>query len=114
MSTISTHILDTSRGKPAAGVAVTLEVLNAAEGWLSLAQAQTDEDGRVKAFLLTEPHLSAGTYRLTFATNIYFEALHEKTFYPEVTVIFRLDGGSERYHVPLLISPFGYSTYRGS
>ncbi len=114
MSTISTHILDTSRGKPAAAVNVSLEILNAGEGWSRLAQAQTDEDGRVKAFALSDPQLQAGTYRLVFAIAAYFEALNEKTFYPEVTVVFRLEGGSEHYHVPLLISPFGYSTYRGS
>ncbi|HVS83730.1 MAG TPA: hydroxyisourate hydrolase [Pyrinomonadaceae bacterium] len=114
MSTISTHILDTSRGRPAAGVDVTLEVLNAGEGWSHLAQAQTDGDGRVQAFVLSEPQLQAGTYRLVFAIAAYFDALNERTFYPEVTVVFRLEGGSEHYHVPLLISPFGYSTYRGS
>ena len=114
MSTISTHILDTSRGRPAAGVSVSLDVLDAGEGWSPLAQANTDEDGRVRAFTLTEPQLPAGTYRLTFVTSSYFGRLSEKTFFPEVTVVFRLDGGSEHYHVPLLLSPFGYSTYRGS
>ena len=114
MSTLSTHILDTSRGRPAAGVGVKLEALNAGEGWAQLAQAQTDEEGRVKAFALSEPQLSAGTYRLVFAIGEYFEALNQQTFYPEVAVSFRIEGGSEHYHVPLLISPFGYSTYRGS
>jgi hydroxyisourate hydrolase len=114
MSTISTHILDTSRGQPAAGVGVKLEALNAGEGWSQLAQAQTDEDGRVKAFDLSEPQLAAGTYRLVFAVGGYFEALNQESFYPEVVVNFRVEGGPEHYHVPLLISPFGYSTYRGS
>jgi 5-hydroxyisourate hydrolase len=114
MSTISTHILDTSRGRPAAGVGVKLEALNAGEGWAQLAQAQTDEDGRVKAFALSEPQLAAGTYRLVFAVGGYFAALNQATFYPEVMVNFRVEGGTEHYHVPLLISPFGYSTYRGS
>ena len=114
MSTISTHILDTSRGRPAAGVLVKLEALNAGKGWSQMAQAQTDEDGRVKAFVLPDPRLTAGTYRLVFDVGGYFEALNQETFYPEVVVTFRMEGGSEHYHVPLLISPFGYSTYRGS
>jgi 5-hydroxyisourate hydrolase len=114
MSTISTHILDTSRGRPAAGVGVKLETLNAGEGWSQLAQAQTDEDGRVKSLALGEPQLAPGTYRLIFEVGGYFEALNQESFYPEVVVTFRIPGGPEHYHVPLLISPFGYSTYRGS
>ena len=114
MSTISTHILDTSRGRPAAGVSISLEILNAGEGWSPLSQAVTDKDGRVKSFVLTEPELGAGTYRLVFSVGKYFSALGEQSFYPEVTVSFLIDGGAEHYHVPLLISPFGYSTYRGS
>ena len=114
MSTLSTHILDTSRGRPAAGVGVKLQTLNAGEGWSQLGQAETDEDGRVKEFVLREPQLTAGSYRLVFAIGEYFKALNQPTFYPEVAVIFRIEGGAEHYHVPLLISPFGYSTYRGS
>jgi 5-hydroxyisourate hydrolase len=114
MSTISTHILDTSRGRPAAGVSINLEVLNAGEGWSPLSQAVTDDDGRVKFFVLSEPQLGAGTYRLVFSVGQYFKALSEQTFYSEVTVSFLIEGGAEHYHVPLLISPFGYSTYRGS
>jgi 5-hydroxyisourate hydrolase len=68
----------------------------------------------VKTFVLSEPQLGAGTYRLIFKTGAYFDELHEKTFYPEVVVALRIEGGAEHYHVPLLISPFGYSTYRGS
>jgi 5-hydroxyisourate hydrolase len=114
MSTISTHILDTSRGQPVPGVGVSLEVLNAGEGWSPLAQAVTDDDGRVKAFVLAEPQLGAGTYRLVFSIGQYFTSLNQQSFYPEVTVSFLIEGGAEHYHVPLLISPFGYSTYRGS
>jgi 5-hydroxyisourate hydrolase len=113
MSTISTHILDMSRGRPASGVAVTLEVLNG-EAWSVLARAETDQDGRVKALALSQTQLEAGTYRLTFAIGKYFQALNQPSFYPEVTVNFKIEGGAEHYHVPLLISPFGYSTYRGS
>ena len=114
MSTISTHILDTSRGRPAAGVRVTLEILNAGEGWSRLSEGVTDDDGRVKAFVLSEPQLGAGTYRLIFSVDAYFQALNQPSFYPEVTVNFLIEGGAEHYHVPLLISPYGYSTYRGS
>jgi 5-hydroxyisourate hydrolase len=114
MSTISTHILDTSRGRPAGGVAVALEVLNAGEGWSRLAESETDGDGRVSEFGLTESQLLPGTYRLIFAVSKYFESLQQQSFYPEVVVTFLIEATTEHYHVPLLISPFGYSTYRGS
>ena len=114
MSTISTHILDTSRGRPAPGVNVALESLNAGEGWSTLSQAETDDDGRVNEFVLSERQLGPGTYRLVFAVAKYFESLNQPSFYPEVAVTFLIQAGAEHYHVPLLISPFGYSTYRGS
>ena len=114
MSTISTHILDTSRGRPAGEVSVALEVLNAGEGWSRLAEAATDVDGRIKEFVLSDSNLKPGTYRLVFAVAKYFESLNQQSFYPEVVVTFLIDAAAEHYHVPLLISPFGYSTYRGS
>jgi 5-hydroxyisourate hydrolase len=114
MSTISTHILDTSRGRPATAVTVALEVLNAGEGWSRLAEAETDADGRVSEFGVSESQLLPGTYRLIFAVAKYFEALKQQSFYPEVVVTFLIEAAAEHYHVPLLISPFGYSTYRGS
>src|ERR1044072_5310259 len=114
MSTISTHILDTSRGRPAGGVSVSLEILNAGEGWSPLSQAATDDDGRIKEFVLREAQLGAGTYRLVFSVAQYFESLNQPSFYPEVTVTFLIEAGADHYHVPLLISPYGYSTYRGS
>jgi 5-hydroxyisourate hydrolase len=114
MATISTHILDTSRGRPAGGVQISLERLNAREGWSPLSQAVTDDDGRVKQFVLTEADLGPGTYRLVFSAEKYFKELNQQTFYPEVIVTFLIEAGAEHYHVPLLISPFGYSTYRGS
>ena len=114
MSTISTHILDTSRGRPAAGIDISLERLNAGEGWSPLSSGVTDDDGRVKQFVLAEPDLGPGTYRLVFAVEKYFNELNQQTFYPEVSVTFLIAAGTEHYHVPLLISPFGYSTYRGS
>jgi 5-hydroxyisourate hydrolase len=114
MSTISTHILDTSRGAPASGVAVSLEMQNTDESWGELSHAWTDEDGRVKPFFLLEEPLLAGTYRLVFDTDAYFSALNIDCFYPQVCVVFRVEEATQHYHVPLLISPFGYSTYRGT
>jgi 5-hydroxyisourate hydrolase len=114
MSSISTHILDTSRGLPAAGVEVILETQNPDENWEELSRAWTDEDGRVKPFFLIASPLRAGTYRLLFETAPYFSGLGVASFYPQVTVTFRVEHDSQHYHVPLLISPFGYSTYRGS
>ncbi len=114
MSTISTHILDTARGAPASGVAVYLETQNPDESWTELSHAWTDDDGRVKPFFLVEEALSAGSYRLVFDTEAYFAALNTPAFYPQVSVVFKIDDEPQHYHVPLLISPFGYSTYRGS
>ena len=113
MSTISTHILDTARGRPAAGVHVDLELQNSDESWMHLAEAWTDEDGRVKPFFLVETHLEAGVYRLVFDTESYFSQLEIEAFYPQISVIFKVGNTPEHYHVPLLINPFGYSTYRG-
>src|SRR5512132_3257657 len=114
MSTISTHILDTARGAPANGVHVDLELQNTDDSWTQIAEAWTDEDGRVKPFFLVETHLSAGTYRLVFDTEAYFSTQEIEFFYPQVTVVFKIDDAPQHYHVPLLISPYGYSTYRGS
>jgi 5-hydroxyisourate hydrolase len=102
---ISTHVLDTSRGRPAAGVAVVLE-RQEGDGWSPVGEARTDADGRVDELAAA----GAGVYRLTFDTGSYFES----GFYPQVAVEFRVDDDAGRYHVPLLLSPFGYSTYRGS
>lgn len=114
MATLSTHVLDTSRGRPAGGIDISLERLNAGEGWSPLAQSVTDDDGRVKQFVLNEPDLEPGTYRLLFSVAKYFQEQNQQSFYPEVSVAFLIGPGAEHYHVPLLISPFGYSTYRGS
>ncbi|KGN34144.1 5-hydroxyisourate hydrolase [Knoellia sinensis KCTC 19936] len=108
MGTLSTHVLDTSLGHPAAGVAVTLTTTDGTE----LAKATTDADGRVGA--LGPEVLEAGDYVLTFATGAYFAQSGVRGFYPQVTVAFTISDGTEHFHVPLLLSPFGYSTYRGS
>lgn len=114
MSTISTHILDTAQGKPANRVAVSLERQKSDESWEQLTHAWTDEDGRVKPFFLLEEPLPAGVYRLVFDTESYFSALNIRSFYPQVCVVFTIDEEHQHYHIPLLISPFGYSTYRGT
>ena len=114
MSTISTHILDTARGKPANGVAVYLESQKTDETWEQLTHAWTDEEGRVKPFFLLEAPLKGGTYRLVFDTESYFSALDSNCFYPQVCVVFNIGDDPQHYHIPLLISPYGYSTYRGT
>ncbi|HYH32787.1 MAG TPA: hydroxyisourate hydrolase [Pseudonocardia sp.] len=103
---LSTHVLDASRGAPAAGVAVRLTSTDGRE----LATAVTDDDGRVRE--LDAP--SAGDYRLTFATGEYFAAHGQRGFYPEVVVTFTVVDPQQHHHVPLLLSPYAYSTYRGS
>jgi 5-hydroxyisourate hydrolase len=113
MSAITSHVLDTAHGRPAAGVRIVLELLHA-DGWLQLGSADTDADGRARALLPADLALTPGVYRLTFETAPYFAALRVPTFYPYVVVIVQIDSAQAHYHVPLLISPFGYTTYRGS
>ncbi|MQA12482.1 MAG: hydroxyisourate hydrolase [Pseudonocardiaceae bacterium] len=107
---VSTHVLDSTAGVPAQGVAVWLE-RRTADGWTSVARAKTDDDGRVRQ--LVDTH-EAGDYRLTFDVGGYFDARGVPAFYPEVTVTFRITDPAGHHHVPLLLSPFAYSTYRGS
>jgi 5-hydroxyisourate hydrolase len=107
MSGITTHVLDTSRGRPAVGVPVVLERF-VDSSWEPVGRGSTDADGRARDLLSSVPE--AGRYRLTFDTDAYLPA----GFYPEVSVTFVVDPGQDHYHVPLLLSPFGYSTYRGS
>ena len=114
MSSISTHILDVSRGRPANAVAVALEMQNVDESWTELSHAWTDEEGRVKPFFLLEQPIEAGTYRLVFDTETYFSDLNVPSFYPQVSVVFHIEDPQQHYHVPLLLSPYGYSTYRGT
>lgn len=112
MSKITTHVLDVSRGRPAAGVPVILESQLVSGSWKELGRATTDSDGRVKT-LLSGP-LELGTYRLTFETDSYFVQRNIESLYPQVTIVFEVRNTQEHYHIPLLLSPFGYSTYRGS
>ena len=114
MSAITTHVLDTSRGRPAEGVPVTLEVQTADGGWAPVGKGATDADGRLKDLLPRSYVLGEGVYRLTFDTGTYFAALGVQSFYPSVVVVFAVRDAGQHYHVPLLLSPYGYSTYRGS
>jgi 5-hydroxyisourate hydrolase len=114
MSGITTHVLDTSAGRPAAGVAVKLEVRMADRGWVTLADRTTDADGRARDLVPDGSRLDAGTYRLTFGTGAYFAARGQAAFFPEASVVFEVRDPAQHHHVPLLLSPFGYSTYRGS
>ncbi len=105
--TLSTHVLDAMSGKPAAGVAVTLTDAAGAP----LTTAATDDDGRIGKL---GDDLPAGLYRLHFDTGSYFAALDVPTFYPEVVIAFEITDAGGKYHVPVLLSPYAYSTYRGS
>ena len=103
MAGITTHILDTAKGRPAAGVPITLF-----QGRDVLFDGVTDDDGRAR--ILEPDRVKPGTYRLVFDTGAY----NPGGFFPEATIVFRVDDVAQHYHVPLLLSPFGYSTYRGS
>jgi len=113
MSPITSHVLDTRLGRPAVGVCVTLERRDAHGSWQFLSRGATNEDGRVPG-LLSEGGLTPGRHRMTFDTGGYFEEQQVEHFYPCVTIEFEIIRADEHYHVPLLLSPFGYSTYRGS
>jgi 5-hydroxyisourate hydrolase len=113
VSAITTHVLDTSQGRPAAGVPVSLEV-EVAGGWELVGKGTTNKDGRIPDLVPEEVMLDAGVYRLIFDTARYFSAHKIEGFYPQVTIVFKLSDPAQHYHVPLLLSPFGYSTYRGS
>jgi 5-hydroxyisourate hydrolase len=113
MSEITTHILDVSTGRPAAGVPVILEIAKTGGGWTELGRGTTDGDGRLRN-LIAPGSLAEGTYRLTFETQAYFDARKIATLYPQVCVVFRVRDAKQDYHIPLLLSPYGYSTYRGS
>jgi len=110
MSTISTHVLDTARGRPADGIPVRLQRVSGTDA--DIAAGITDHDGRVSE--LGPDGLEPGTYRLVFDTAVYYAARAEAAFFPSIEITFSVAGSGEHYHVPVLLSPFAYSTYRGS
>jgi 5-hydroxyisourate hydrolase len=109
--TLSTHVLDATSGRPAPNVALTLQ-RRAQAGWEPVGEGITDDDGRCRT--LAPEGLEAAIYRLAFDTGAYFAASGQKGFYPEVSIVFEVTEPTRHYHVPLLLSPFAYSTYRGS
>ena len=113
MSPITTHILDTARGCPAQGVRIRLCRLESDGKYTLLAEGVTDDDGRIKD-LLSPGELTACTYRMLFSTGAYFESQGIDPFYPEAQITFVVHHPEQHYHIPLLLSPYGYSTYRGS
>lgn len=113
MSTISTHVLDTANGRPAAGVRITLEAA-APDGWEHLGTTSTDDDGRAPHLLRADQAVQPGVHRMVFDTGAWFAENGVAGFYPKVTVTFEIPDANDHYHVPLLLSPYGYSTYRGS
>lgn len=111
---LSSHILDINSGRPAAGVTIVLSKMNADKSWEVIDRRTTDSNGRVKDFLeQKDGKNNKGTYKLTFLTASYFEALKQESFYPFIDVVFTIKDDNH-YHVPITLSPFGYSTYRGS
>lgn len=112
-SPITTHVLDTATGKPAEGVLARLSHLGP-QGWTELGEGRTNADGRITDLMPVEPRPAAGVYRMHFDTEGYWKAQGVAGFYPHVEVVFHLTEPEAHHHIPLLLSPFGYSTYRGS
>ncbi|MEC5396081.1 hydroxyisourate hydrolase [Riemerella anatipestifer] len=110
---LSSHILDITAGKPATGVKITLSKKDKDNKWIKIDEKSTDDNGRIKDFLKQDGTNNIGVYKLTFHTSSYFETLGQKSFYPFIEVVFELIN-NEHYHVPITLSPFGYSTYRGN
>jgi 5-hydroxyisourate hydrolase len=109
---VSTHVLDTTRGRPAKGVPVTLSHRGTDRRWSVVGRGTTGADGRIRE--LAEGGIAFGEYRLEFDTAHYFQEQGATEFYPEVAVVFTVSDSHEHYHIPLLLSPFGYSTYKGT
>jgi 5-hydroxyisourate hydrolase len=112
MTRISTHILDLTRGRPAGNVPVHLDYQDTPEHWQTLASSETNDDGRCPQLISAD--LQPGVYRLVFETASYFAAQQINSLYPFVEVVFQLRSGESHFHIPLLLSPNGYTTYRGT
>ena len=113
MSQITTHILDTTRGLPAINVPITLFSKNGND-WQEINNGVTNNDGRLPGLIAEGEKLPAGIYRMHFATAVYFKDNKEEGFYPYVDIVFEIDATGTHYHIPLLLTAYGYSTYRGS
>ena len=113
MSQITTHVLDTALGKPAAGIEVRL-LGKHGDQWRTLGAGTTDSDGRITTLLAADTKLPSGDYRLIFDTGAYHRKTQTSAFYPHIQITFTLDSAGAHHHIPLLLNPFGYSTYRGS
>ncbi len=114
MSFITTHVLDTTSGKPGAGIAVILEKKTHSAGWQKVSEGLTNADGRLNDLMSPSEAFLPGHYRLIFETGPYFLLNGQDGFFPQVSIAFVVKDPSQHFHVPLLLSPFGYSTYRGS
>ncbi|MCW5797158.1 MAG: hydroxyisourate hydrolase [Nitrospira sp.] len=111
---ISIHVLDQSQGRPAEGIPVTLEIRGVTGLWKQLGHGRTDADGRSADLYPAGLRMQTGTYRLTFDVTGYFRVRNVASFFPEVLVVFTVQDVTQNYHIPLLLSPFGYSVYRGN
>lgn len=114
MSAITTHVLDTSRGRPAAGLPVILERSTSHDTWSVVGRGDTDAEGRQRSLMAEGVPLTPGVYRLTFDTRRYFDGIGARTLFPSVAITFETAPGESQYHVPLLLNAFGYTTYRGT
>jgi 5-hydroxyisourate hydrolase len=110
---LSVHILDLQSGQPTAGVNVTLEARDGQQ-WRTLGQGTTDAQGRVRALYPAGKQITAGAYRIVFKTGEHYARLRQPTFFDQIPVEFKVDNTAQHYHIPLLLSPYGYSTYRGN
>jgi len=111
---ISTHVLDTSRGKPAVGVSLRLDRREASGEWIQISTGETDSEGRCVQLLIEGNEFGAGEYRITFRTGAYFKLQDVEGLYAQIEITFLVRPGESHYHIPLLLSPNGYTTYRGS
>ncbi len=114
MSAITTHILDTASGKPGAGIPLVLERKTHSAGWQAIAEGITDSEGRVDDLLSPRDVFLPGHYRLIFEIGPYYLLQSIECFFPQITISFVVKDSMKRYHIPLQVSPFGYSTYRGA
>lgn len=110
---LSVHILNQETGLPSSDVTVTLEAQQG-EKWIKLNEQKTDSNGRIKELYPKDTNLQKGIYKVIFKTGDWFKANNQRTFFPEVPVVFTVDGTLDHYHIPLLLSSYGYSTYRGN